>query len=76
MKRKGDANAAMMSFIRDTGIPQIVVSDGAEEMIHEEFEQICRKYCIRQKQTVPYSRWSNLAEVSVRELKSGMRRAM
>ena len=31
MKRKGDANAALMSFIQDTGIPEIVVSDGAED---------------------------------------------
>ena len=76
MKRKGDANAALMSFIQDTGIPEIVVSDGADETIQGEFERICRKYQIKQEQTVPYSPWSNLAEASVRELNSGMRRAM
>ena len=76
MKRKGDANAALMSFIQDTGILEIVVSDDAEETIHGEFEQICRKYWIKQEQTVHYSPWSNMAEASVCELKSGMRRAM
>ena len=76
MKTQGDASAALMSFIQDTGIPQIIVSDGAEESIHGEFEQICRKYHIKQEQTVPYSPWSNLAEALVHELKSGMRRAM
>ena len=73
MKIKGDASAALMSFFQDAGILQIVVSDGAEETIHGEFEQICRKYHIKQEQTVPYSPWSNLAEASVHELKSGMR---
>ena len=76
MRRKGDASAALMSFIQYSGIPQIIVSDGAEESIHGEFEQICWTYHIKQEQTVSYSPWSNLAEVSVRELKSGMRRAM
>ena len=42
MKKKGDASAALMSFIQDSGIPQIVVSDGAEETIHGEFERICQ----------------------------------
>ena len=37
LKEKGDASAMLMSFIQDTGIPQINVSDGAEEMIHGEF---------------------------------------
>ena len=55
MKKKGDASAALMSFIQDTGIPQIVVSDGAEETIHGEFEWICWWYRIKQEQTVPFS---------------------
>ena len=55
MKSKGDANAALMSVIQDTGIPEVVVSDGVEETIHGEFERICRKYRIKQEQTVPYS---------------------
>ena len=39
MKSKCDANAALMSFIQDTGIPEIAVSDGADEMIHGEFDR-------------------------------------
>ena len=37
MKEKRDASAALISFIQDTGNPQIVVSDDGEETIHGGF---------------------------------------
>lgn len=75
MVSKKDAPNGLMGFIHDVGIPQIIVSDNAQEEIRSEWGATCRKYRIKQEQTVPYCKWRNLAEASVRECKVGVRRA-
>jgi len=75
LKSKEDAPHGLMSFIHDAGIPQVMVSDGAKEEIKGDWGAICRKYRIKQEQTLPYSKWRNLAEASVREMKISIRRA-
>jgi hypothetical protein len=68
---------ALMPFIQKVGFPQTIVTDNApDEEVYGEFGKICRKFHIKQEQTVPYSPWSNLAESSIRELKVGIRTAL
>ena len=76
LKSKGLVGTALMSLVQDAGIPQTLVTDNAPEEIGGDFEAICHRFHIKQKQTVPYSPWSNLAEASIREMKVGIRRAM
>jgi hypothetical protein len=59
-----------MSFISDNGVPQTLVTDGAQEEIAGRAKEIMREYRIEHKITVPYSPWQNLAESSIRELKA------
>jgi hypothetical protein len=73
---KGDAHEALLDHIKEVAIPQTLVSDGSKEQQLGKFKDMCRKYHIRRQFTVPYSPWQNLAEASIRELKSGIRRAM
>ena len=73
---KSLAGEALMSFIHDAGIPQILISDNSGEQTFKDFGDTCKKYRINRKFTVPHSPWANLAEASIRELKVGMRRAM
>jgi hypothetical protein len=53
---------ALMPFIQEVGIPQMIVTDNAPEEVHGEFGKIFRQFRIKQEQTVPYSPWSNLTE--------------
>ena len=77
MTGKGMAGPdALMPFVREVGIPQTIVTDNAPEEIDGEFGKICRKFRIKQEQTVPYSPWSNLAESTIRELKVKIRRTL
>jgi len=76
IKGKGHAAETLINFIQDVGIPQTIISDNAPEEISGKFAETCRKYRIKQEQTVPYSPWHNLAEASIRELKVGIRRAL
>jgi transposase len=64
-----------MFMIQDSGILQTVVTDNAKEETAGDWKATCRKYHIKQEQTVPYSPWRNAAENSIRELKVGIRRA-
>jgi hypothetical protein len=73
---KSLAGEALMSFIHDAGIPQILISDNSGEQTFKDFGDTCKKYRIKRKFTIPHSPWANLAEASIRELKVGMRRAM
>ena len=62
-----------MQFIHESGIPQTIISDNAGEETAGRWGELCTKYRIQQKQTVPYSPWANLAEASIRVLKGGIR---
>jgi hypothetical protein len=70
------AGKALMSFIHDAGIPQLLISDNSEEQTFADFGDTCTKYRINRKFTVPHSPWANLAEASIREIKVGIRKAM
>jgi hypothetical protein len=65
LKSKGLAESALMMFIHDAGIPQTIVSDGAQEEVHGDFKATYRRFHVKQEQVVPYSPWANLAEASI-----------
>jgi len=67
---------ALMDFIHKVGIPQTIVSDGGKEIHLGKTKEVCNEYRIRQKVTVPYSPWQNLAEASIREVKKDVRRKL
>ena len=73
---KRNAHEALTRFIQTSGIPQTIVSDNALEETLGEWGNVCRRHRIEQKQIVPYAYWSNLAEHSIREIKTKVRRAM
>jgi hypothetical protein len=70
---KGDAQEALLDHIKEVAIPQTLVLDGSKEQQLGKLKDMCRKYHNRRQFTVPYSPWQNLAEASIRELKSGIR---
>ena len=75
-KRKGEHPDTLVTLMNDVGIPQVLVSDNAKEELQGRARDICRKYHIHQKPTVPYSPWQNAAEASIREVKKNVRRAL
>jgi hypothetical protein len=75
-KSKREHPEALMSFIHENGIPQTIISDGANEIHLGKTKEICREHRIEQKVTVPYDPWQNLAEASIWEFKKSCRRVM
>jgi hypothetical protein len=51
-----------MEFIHDSSVPHTLVSDSVPEETHGATSDLCRKYHIKQRVTVPHSPWKNLAE--------------
>jgi Reverse transcriptase (RNA-dependent DNA polymerase) len=75
-KKKSEHADALMQFIHDVGVPQNLISDNAKEEILGRARDICTKYRINVKTTVPHSPWQNLAEASIRETKKHVRRTI
>ena len=76
MKTKGECSHALDLFLHDVGIPSELHTDGAKELIQGEWSKKCRKFSIPTTQIEPYTPWQNPAEISIKFLKSGMRRLM
>lgn len=71
---KGENIAATLDgFVAKTGVPEVLVSDGAKEEILGEVEKRSRYYRIRQLVTEPYSPWQDKAEGAIREIKKAIR---
>jgi hypothetical protein len=75
MRKKSEAGEALNSMIRTIGVPKDLVSDGAGEETGGCFGKTVKEYKIHHRFSEPYSPWQNRAESSIRELKSGIRRA-
>jgi hypothetical protein len=58
-----------MSLIHDHGVPTVIISDGAKELVSGRTKEICNAYRIKQEYTVSYSPWQNKAEASIGRLK-------
>ena len=67
---------ALYKVIRTVGTPKQLVSDGARAEVYGGFGAVAKEYRIIQRVTEPYSGWQNRAEVAIREIKRGIRRAM
>jgi hypothetical protein len=67
---------ALMSFIYNAGIPQLLISDNSGEQTFADFGDTCTKYHINGKYTVPHSPWATLAEASIRKIKVGIHKVM
>jgi Reverse transcriptase (RNA-dependent DNA polymerase) len=77
IKKKGDAYTTLQTLAEIAGAPKVMVTDGDGALRGEEtWLKECRRLGMRDKITVPYSSWQNLAEASIRELKRSVRRAM
>ena len=74
IESKKYCHTTLTSFIEDVGIPQTIVTDNAPELMQGEWKVVCQKHHIEQRETVPYSPWSNLAEAAVRETKKSITR--
>jgi hypothetical protein len=69
MKTKSQTSETLSAFIHDVGIPTIIHSDDANELMHGKFRQLCKDYSITSTFTEPYSPWQNRAEGGIREIK-------
>jgi hypothetical protein len=75
MRKKSEAGEALNAMIRTIGVPKDLVSDGAGERTGGCFGKTVKEYKIQNRLSEPYRPWQNRAESSIRELKSGIRRA-
>ncbi len=69
MKTKVQTSNTLSAFIHDVGIPNIIHSDDAPELLHGTFRRLCKDYDIQNTDMEPYSPWQNRAEGGIRELK-------
>ena len=76
MKSKSDAHYALDELIHDPGIPTIIHSDGAPELVEGEFKKKCKHHKIRQTTTEPHTPWQNPAELNTGILRRISRRIM
>jgi len=78
IKSKANAGDALLQFIQDVGIPEVIVSDGAKEQTgaNTKFMEVVRTYGIKTRQTEPYSPWQNRAENTIGRLKRRWRNVM
>ncbi|MGH7955268.1 MAG: hypothetical protein ACREOZ_04835, partial [Gloeomargaritales cyanobacterium] len=76
MKLKSEAGDKLNEFIKDVGIPELLVTDNAGEETGAEWERIRKNYLVKQKWTEPYSPWQNKTEREIQNLKKQFRRIM
>ena len=73
IKSESRATEALMSFIHDAGITQKFVTDNANAETDGEWGKTVKDHHIQHQFVVSHSPWHNLAEISVRHLKQGIR---
>ena len=66
---KKEAHLALIKFIQDVGIPQILTMDNASEQMYGQMRDVINAHHIQIKPTLPKAPWQNKAEASIRELK-------
>ena len=78
MESKSSAGEGLSHFVSDVGIPDVLVTDNAPEMIgaNTDFQKTCRHYKIKTRQTEPHTPQQNRAELAIRELKRKWRSKM
>jgi hypothetical protein len=76
MQAKSNTADTLSAFIHDVGIPHMIHSDDAPELLHGKFRQLCKEYNIPCSYTEPYSPWQNHAKGGIMELKRHVHRKM
>ncbi|MGH7974081.1 MAG: hypothetical protein ACREBR_01045, partial [bacterium] len=76
MKLKSEAGDKLNEFVKDVGIPELVVTDNTGEETGADWERVRKHYLIKQKWTEPYSPWQNKAEREIQNLKKQFRLVM
>jgi hypothetical protein len=71
MSSKSEARVALQEFIKDVGIPNEMVCDGAGEQVgpKSDFIKACRRVHYKMRRTEPHSPWQNQAEGMIGETK-------
>ena len=69
MKTKGQAHEALSVFLKNEGVPPVMVMDGSREQRHGEFSRKLKEADCHQSQIEPYSPWMNACETQIREIK-------
>jgi hypothetical protein len=76
LARKRDAHTCLDLLFPEEGVPNIMISDDAKELVSGEFRAKCRQAGCYSKVLEPYLPWTNRAKGTIRELKQGTQRAM
>ena len=69
MKGKGEAPAALRSFLDSVGLPEIICIDNAKEQTSAAWNAICREFGIKVRPTEAYKHWQNYAENAIMLIK-------
>jgi hypothetical protein len=74
--KKGKAADTLVAFMQDIGIPAGLHSDNARELTVGKMAEIIKEFWITPSQAKPYSPWQVRAELSLREVKNAVQKAM
>ena len=76
MKVKSQAHEALSVFLKNEGVPLVMVMDGSKEQLLGEFRRKLKEANCHQSQIEPYFPWMNACEAQIREIKRGSSRKM
>lgn len=76
MRAESDAPLALEDFVKNVGIPNVLVSDNAKAEIKGKFKGKTSEFNIHTRSTEPYSPWQNRAEGEIKEFKKMVRRML
>ena len=71
MRRKADAHEGLLLLAQRDGVPPRIIMDGSKEQTMGIFQKKAKEMGTHIKQTEPYSRWQNMAELTIHKLKKG-----
>ena len=76
MKSESHTTQALQDFSREIGLPKELKSDNAATETGFEWNNWCRKYCIKSTTTEPHSPWQNASERGIGDLGRMVKRVM
>ena len=68
MRMKSQAHDALSIFLKNEGVPPVMVMDGSKEQLLGEFCRKRKEANCHQSQIEPYSPWMNACETQIREI--------
>jgi hypothetical protein len=76
MRLRSDASDQLRTFVKEVGIMDSLITDGAPELLNGKWKTAVKEFHIHTSVTEPYSPWQNRAESAVLAIKMGIRRKM